>query len=97
MKSIHLETIEIEINEANLLKMQEYAKTMKPTTSILIRNKKDAQKLSRNVSKTAEKMRKERYIEAIENDDYLYLKNYYNSFSTFELIRLLFDKLKKRL
>lgn len=94
MKSIRFETTEIEIKEEKIFKMKECAIMTDTTQQILIRNKRDTQKLSKKVSESAETMRRNRYIEAVEDEDYLYLSNYYNSFSTLELLKLLLRKSK---
>lgn len=72
--------------------IMECIKAMETNQSILIRNKKDAQKLSKSVAKYSEEMRKERFLEAIQNEDSLYLSTYYNSFSIFELLKMILKK-----
>lgn len=95
MKIIQFENTKVEIDERKILKMKESVCAIE-STSILIRNKKEAQKLSKKVSKSADIMRKQRYMEAINDDDYLYLRNYYDSFSAFELMKILLNKIKER-
>lgn len=95
MKIIHFGTVEIEIKEERIFKMKESVKMAETTSQILIRNKKDTEKLSKEISESAKIMRENRYIEAIRDEDYLYLNNYYNSFSTLDLIKLLIAKVRK--
>ena len=71
--------------------------TVDTNQEILIRNKKDTMKLSKQVSEASENMRRQRYLDAVENDDTLYLNNIYNSLSTKDLLRLLVDKVKKHI
>lgn len=87
----------IEIKEERIFKMKESVKMAETTSQILIRNKKDTEKLAKEISESAKIMRENRYIEAIRDEDYLYLNNYYNSFSTLDLIKLLIAKVRKNL
>lgn len=61
---------------------------------MLIRNKKDTQRLSKSVAESAKLMRQERYAEAVQDDDWLYLISSYDALSTRELLRLLLTKIK---
>ena len=68
--------------------------TVDTNREILIRNKKDTMKLSKQVAEESENMRHQRYLDAIENDDTLYLNRIYNSLSMKDLLRLLIEKVK---
>lgn len=61
---------------------------------MLIRNKKDTQRLSKSVAESAKLVRQERYAEAVQDDDWLYLISSYGALSTRELLRLLLTKIK---
>ena len=63
---------------------------------MLIRNKKDAVKLSKRVAESSKDMRRQRYLEAIEADDKLYLNSLYASLSTRDLVRLILEKIQNR-
>lgn len=97
MTDIYLESNEIIVEEKSVTQMKEYVKMREPSQTIFIRNKKEAQKLSKRVAESSEEMRFERYKEAVQDNDLLYLYNYYNSCSTFDLLKMLFGKIQKRL
>ena len=63
---------------------------------MLIRNKKEAVKLSREIAESSEDMRRQGYLKAIEADDKLYLNCLYASLSTKDLVRLILEKIQNR-
>ena len=96
MKIIRIDAVEINVNEKKVVKMMECV-TMGTNQEILIRNKKDTLKLVKQISESSERMRKERYLEALENNDRLYLNSIYESLSAKDLFKLLIMKVQQRL
>lgn len=95
MRVIKVDTIEIQVEEQTIINMRKCV-TMDTQQEIFIRNKKEAAKLLKNTIQTSDAMRKARYIEAISDNDTLYLNSLYNSLSLKEIMRLLALKVKGR-
>lgn len=93
MKIIRINSIEIKVDDNTIIKMMEVM-SMDTNPQILIRNKKEAVKLSKQIIKTSECTRRERYLEAIANDDRLYLNNLYDSLSMKDLLELIVRKVQ---
>lgn len=93
MKLIKVNMVEVQVEEQTILKIREYV-TMNTNQEIFIRDKKEAAKLSKKTIQTSDAMRKARYIEAISDNDTLYLNSLYNSLSLKEIMRLLALKVK---
>lgn len=96
MRKIYIDTIEITIDNERVVEIMECL-TVNTNQEILIRNKKETKKLSKQVAEASESMRQQRYWDAIENDDILYLNSIYDSLSTRDLLRLLVEKVKKHI
>lgn len=96
MRKIYIDTIEITIDNERVVEIMECL-TVDTNQEILIRNKKETKKLSKQVAEASESMRQQRYWDAIENDDILYLNSIYDSLSTRDLLRLLVEKVKKHI
>lgn len=96
MRKIYIDTIEITIDNERVVEIMECL-TVDTNQEILIRNKKEIKKLSKQVAEASESMRQQRYWDAIENDDILYLNSIYDSLSTRDLLRLLVEKVKKHI
>lgn len=91
MKIIRVNTFEVNIDDERVIKMRECA-FMNTNQEILIRNKKDTIKLSKQIAEYSEQIRKQRYLEALENNDRLYLSNLYDSLSVKDLFKLAIRK-----
>ena len=96
MRKIYIDTVEITIDNERFVEIMECL-TVDTNQEILIRNKKETRKLSKQVAEASESMRQQRYWDAIENDDILYLNSIYDSLSTKDLLRLLVEKVKKHI
>ncbi|RHS71633.1 hypothetical protein DW952_17415 [Ruminococcus sp. AM44-9AT] len=96
MRKIYIDTVEITIDNERVVEIMECL-TVDTNQEILIRNKKETRKLSKQVAEASESMRQQRYWDAIENDDILYLNSIYDSLSTKDLLRLLVEKVKKHI
>lgn len=96
MRKIYIDTVEITIDNERVVEIMECL-TVDTNQEILIRNKKETKKLSKQVAEASESMRQQRYWDAIENDDILYLNSIYDSLSTRDLLRLLVEKVKKHI
>ena len=96
MRKIYIDTVEITIDNERVVEIMECL-TVDTNQEILIRNKKETRKLSKQVAEASESMRQQRYWDAIENDDILYLNSIYDSLSTRDLLRLLVEKIKKHI
>lgn len=96
MRKIYIDTVEITIDNERVVEIMECL-TVDTNQEILIRNKKETRKLSKQVAEASESMRQQRYWDAIENDDILYLNSIYDSLSTRDLLRLLVEKVKKHI
>lgn len=94
MKIIRINAIEIKVNEEIVIKMMECV-NMETNQEILIRNKKDTLKLSKQISECSEQMRRERYLKALEDNDRMYLNNVYDSLSVKDLFKLFIMKAQK--
>lgn len=68
---------------------------MKTNTNqnVVIRNKKDVEKLSNQVLISLEESRNKRLMEAIQDDDMLYLSVLLGSISTVALIKIVISKI----
>lgn len=95
MRVIKVDTIEIQVEEQTIINMRKCV-TMDTQQEIFIRKQKEAAKLLKNTIQTSDAMRKARYIEAISDNDTLYLNSLYNSLSLKEIMRLLALKVKGR-
>lgn len=62
--------------------------TMETNQEILIRNKNDARKLSKQIVESAKHAREEKYLEALEDGNRLYLNSIYESLSIWELLKI---------
>lgn len=91
MKMINVENIEISIDNKQIIKMKE--SIIMNNNTMLIRNKREVQKLSKKVEQSTNAMRRRRYMEALQDNDYLYLQNYYKSLSAIELLKMLIQKI----
>ena len=96
MRKIYIDTVEITIDNERVVEIMECL-TVDTNQEILIRNKKETKKLSKQVAEASESMRQQRYWDAKENDDILYLNSIYDSLSTRDLLRLLVEKVKKHI
>ena len=96
MRKIYIDTVEITIDNERVVEIMECL-TVDNNQEILIRNKKETRKLSKQVAEASESMRQQRYWDAIENDYILYLNSIYDSLSTKDLLRLLVEKVKKHI
>lgn len=91
MKIIHVNTVEIKVNDEQVIKMMECV-TVDTNQEILIRNKKDTLKLSKQIVESSEQMRKQRYLDALSSNDRLYLNSIYESLSVKDIFKLLITK-----
>ena len=68
---------------------------MKTNTNrnVVIRSKKDVDKLSNQVFSSLEESRKQRLLEAIQDDDMLYLSVALGSISTVSLLKIMIGKI----
>lgn len=62
---------------------------------VVIRNKHDTIKLSNQTQQLLKEERKQRLYEAIQDNDILYLNNFFNNISILDIIRILVIKLIK--
>lgn len=89
----------IEINHIRITLSDEEVMAMKNdmklhNSSIYIRNKNDAKKLSTKTLQVLEEGRKERFSEAIRDNDMLYLTNMLYNLSILDICKLLLQKSK---
>lgn len=93
MKIIKVSTIKIEVDDKTIMHMMECV-TMESKQQILIRNKRDAFKLSKMTRASLEESRRQRFRQAIEDDDTLYLNSIYENFSMMDLLKILNLKIR---
>lgn len=96
MRIIRVDAVEIKVNDENVFKMMECV-TMDTNQEILIRNKKDTLKLAKQIAESSERMRRERYLDALAHNDRLYLNSIYESLSAKDLFKLLIMKAQQHL
>lgn len=96
MKIIKINSTEIRVEDDTIIKMMEVI-SMDNDPQILIRSKRDVERLSRQIISTSECDRRERYLEAIANDDRLYLNSLYDSLSIKELLGLIMKKVQNHI
>ena len=94
MKIIYVNSIEVKVHDENVIKMMESV-AMETNQEILIRSKKEASKLSKQLSEYSEMMRHQRYLEALENKDRLYLNSIYDSLSAKDILKMILLKVQR--
>ena len=96
MKVIYVNSVEIKVQDETVIKMMECV-NMETNQEILIRSKKDAVKLSKQILEYSEMMIHERYLEALENKDHLYLSSVYDALSFKDIFKMLALKVQRRI
>lgn len=91
---IEVNHVKIAVNDEQVINMKKNFSNSN-SQNIYIRNKSDAQKLSTQTLQTLEEGRKERFNEAIRNNDMLYLTNMLYNLSIFDICKLLIKKSTK--
>ena len=94
MKTIYVNSLEIKVDDENVVKMMECV-TMETNQEILIRSKKEASKLSKQLIESSEMVRQQRYLEALRNNDRLYLNNIYDSLTLKDILKLIVLKVQR--
>lgn len=94
MNIIEINAIQIKIDDEGITSMKEYIR-MNTKQEILIRNKRDTIKLSKQTLHSLEDSRRQRFEQAIRDDDMLYLNNLFNNASILDLVKMLIYKNKR--